>query len=336
MKIDDASYVLESTHRASFREQTRESLRVWHSNGAPTANSPQVTLSPAAQSSLAADSGKALDEAADAAEHDPYLQLLIAMVELLTGRRMRIVPARQLRPAATDAAEPAPAPAPAAGFGVTYDVSVRREETEQTLVSARGVARTVDGRDIAFTLDLTMSRRFVEESSLSVRLGDAARKDPLVLNFGGSAARLEGQRLAFDIDADGQNETLPTLAAGSGYLAFDRNGNGRIDDGRELFGPASGSGFTELARLDEDGNGWIDEGDAAFRHLALWTPGAGSSGSLASLAAQGVGAIALGHVASPFALRSADNADLGAIAASGVFLTEDGRAGSVQEIDLTV
>jgi hypothetical protein len=40
--------------------------------------------------------------------------------------------------------------------------------------------------------------------------------------------------------------------------------------------------------------------------------------------------------ASPFELRGANNSNLGAIAASGVFLTENGKAGSVQEIGLSV
>ena len=52
-------------------------------------------------------------------------------------------------------------------------------------------------------------------------------------------------------------------------------------------------------------------------------------GTLETLAARKVGAIALGHVASPFELRGAGNSDLGAVAASGLFLAEDGRTGSV-------
>ena len=336
MKIDSASYRVESTHRAAVREETRESLRVWSS--APAGDALDVSFSSAARASLAADAGSGVEQAADAAEQDPYLQLLISMIELLTGRRIRVFSPSRVRngPASDAAAESAPAARPTARFGLAYDARSVREETEQTVVAARGVVKTADGREIAFNLELNMSRRYVEENSVSVRLGEAARKDPLVLNFNGSAAQLEDRRFTFDLDADGRAESLPALAPGSAYLAFDRNGNGRIDDGSELFGPATGSGFAELAQLDDDGSGWVDEGDPAFRRLALWTPGVDGTGTLEPLALRSVGAIALGHVASPFELRGTGNADLGAIAASGVFLTEDGVAGSVQEINLTV
>ena len=96
-------------------------------------------------------------------------------------------------------------------------------------------------------------------------------------------------RFDFDLDSDGTREKLP-LVSGSGF-AFDRNANGRIDDGRELFGPASGDGFSELARLDDDANGWIDEADAAWSQLRVWRPDAAGKGSVRSLSEVGVGAL---------------------------------------------
>jgi hypothetical protein len=111
---------------------------------------------------------------------------------------------------------------------------------------------------------------------------------------------------------------------------MDRNGNGAVDSGLELFGPATGSGFGELAALDGDGNGWVDEGDAAFRALALWSP---SAGTLSPLSAAGVGAIYAGSAATPFEVR-AGGAAVAAVAETGLFLREDGRAGTVQHVDL--
>jgi len=203
--------------------------------------------------------------------------------------------------------------------------------------TAKGVIRTADGKEISFQLDLTMQRQYREETSFSVRSGPAAtRKDPLVLNFDGNAAQLTNQYFRFDLDGDGKKEDLAMLAAGSGYLALDLNGNGEIDSGRELFGPATNSGFGELATLDSDGNGWIDENDAAYDSLRIWTPNPDGTGKLETLRERKVGAIAVGSVASPFELRGSGNTNLGAVAATGVFLTEDGRVGSVQEIDLTL
>jgi hypothetical protein len=181
-----------------------------------------------------------------------------------------------------------------------------------------------------------MTRSFREETNVSVRAGDARRKDPLVINFDGNAAQLTDQRFRFDLDADGSKEELAMLASGSGYLALDKNDNGMIDSGTELFGPATGSGFAELAKYDQDGNGWIDENDAVYSRLRIWAPDLKNAGSLATLQERQVGALFLGDVATPFELRNGQNQDLGAVRSTGVYLTESGQAGTLQEIDLTV
>lgn len=74
-----------------------------------------------------------------------------------------------------------------------------------------------------------------------------------------------------DLDADGMEDQISFVLPGSGFLALDLNGDGRINDGRELFGPETGDGFAELARYDEDGNQWIDENDPVFERLRIWT-----------------------------------------------------------------
>ena len=61
MRIDSASYRVESTHRAAVREETRESLRVWSS--APAGDALDVSFSSAARASLAADAGSGIHPA---------------------------------------------------------------------------------------------------------------------------------------------------------------------------------------------------------------------------------------------------------------------------------
>lgn len=224
------------------------------------------------------------------------------------------------------------APRPAGEYVWQQRTRVRVEEHERTGFSACGEVRTADGRRIAFDLDLAMCRDF-SATSERVESGRVVLRDPLVVNFSGKAAALAGRRVAFDLDADGIRELIPELGAGSGFLAFDRDGNRRIDDGRELFGAAgahAGDGFADLATLDADGNGWIDAGDPAFASLAVWF----ADGRLESLAAAGVGALSVDRVATPFALRDAANGELGRIRASGVWLAEQGGAGTLQQVDL--
>ena len=118
-------------------------------------------------------------------------------------------------------------------------------------------------------------------------------------------------------------------------LALDGNGDGKINDGSELFGPTSGNAFTELAGFDADGNGWIDEADAVFAALKIWSIGEDGSERLISLKDGGIGAICLKNVRTEFSLKDAvSNATDAVIRSTGLFLFEDGTAGTVQQLDL--
>ncbi|HJW25790.1 MAG TPA: hypothetical protein VJ576_12910 [Rhodocyclaceae bacterium] len=203
---------------------------------------------------------------------------------------------------------------------------------ERTQVEGSGVIRTAEGKSIDFSLSLDMCRDYSCERKYE-ESGKVVLHDPLVINFDGQAADLGGRRFAFDLDSDGKVERLPGLGAGSGFLVLDRNGNGRVDDGGELFGAASGDGFADLAKLDADRNGWLDEADPEFVRLQVWAGGE-DKGALAGLGQKGVGALWLGAADSPFALKDKANRLLGEIRATGVYLAEDGRVGSLQQVDL--
>jgi hypothetical protein len=157
---------------------------------------------------------------------------------------------------------------------------------------------------------------------------DMAARDPLVLSMAGAPPSLGSGTQQVDIDADGTAETVAALAPGTAYLVRDLNGNGVVDGGSELFGPATDDGYSELAALDADHSGWVDEGDAAFSQLALWSGAPGAA--LVSLARAGVGALATRSIATPYTY----GADTGSLAASSIFLYEDGRAGLTGELDL--
>src|SRR6185436_3680029 len=103
--------------------------------------------------------------------------------------------------------------------------------------------------------------------------------------FDNATTTLGGRRISFDLDLDGTKDNLTLPTQGSAFLAIDRNHNGQIDDGHELFGPNTGNGFEELAALDDDGDGWLDEDDAAFADLRVWD----GTGKPRTLAEAGVG-----------------------------------------------
>ncbi|HEX6733498.1 MAG TPA: VCBS repeat-containing protein [Azonexus sp.] len=350
MKIASADLQMASSHLSLQRHEVSESLKMWVGERRPRfAGEDAPAARPAAdpvalsEAGLAAQSAEAVAEQEAAVEDDPKLALIRQMLELWLGHEIKIFDAagwqRRLERAAA-ASDQAAAPAndnpQGAGFGVEYDRRESYSEIEQTHFAASGTVTTADGRSISFQLELSMSRSYHEESSTSIRLGDAARKvDPLVLNFAGTAAQLTDQRFAFDLDADGDQEQINFVAPGSGFLVFDRNQDGRINDGGELFGPRTNDGFAELAALDDDRNGWIDENDDAFGDLQIWSRNAAGEDQLQSLAAAGVGAIALSRLATPFGLKNHANELLGEVRSTGIFLQEDGTAGTIQQIDLT-
>ncbi len=207
-------------------------------------------------------------------------------------------------------------------------------ESESSQFSAQGKIRTADGQCLSFSLDLNQARYFSCESTL-VETGSVVLRDPLILNLAMQGVDLSGRRFVFDLDADGVSEAIPELAGASAFLALDRNGDGRIADGRELFGTRSGNGFADLATLDDDGNGWIDAADRAYAQLCLWS-GSEDKAQLRTLAQEGIGALGLAHIDTPFSLTDAQNRLLGQVRHTGVYLREDGQAGTMQQIDLAV
>ena len=208
-------------------------------------------------------------------------------------------------------------------------------EQETTAFQTTGSVVTADGRTLDFNLEFQMSREFASYYEESVSLGNARFLDPLVINLDTDVASVSDQKFFFDLDADGKEESISGLHPGSGYLALDINGNGIIDDGKELFGTASGDGFLDLAKYDDDGNGWIDEKDAIFEKLLIWATDENGNSELYHLKEKDVGALYLGRVSTEHSLNNPlTNRANGVIRSSGLFLYENGTAGTMQQLDL--
>lgn len=207
-------------------------------------------------------------------------------------------------------------------------------EREETSFSTVGTVKTADGREINFNVNVGMSREFQQYYSEELDLASFKMCDPLVINLDTDVAELADQNFYFDIDADGEQDEIAQLSGGSGYLALDKNSDGTINDGNELFGTKSGNGFADLAKYDEDGNGWIDEGDAIWSKLKIWCKNEKGEDVLYKLADKGVGAICLQNAATDFTLKGDSGQTKGAIRNTGIFLYENGNVGTVQHIDV--
>lgn len=216
-------------------------------------------------------------------------------------------------------------------------VSETYMESETTSFQTTGSVVTADGRTLTFNLEMEMSRSFqtTYEQSYDMLYRNVNTCDPLVINLDGGVASVSDQKFLFDIDGDGILDEVSELNAGSGYLAIDKNGDGKIGDGSELFGPESGDGFADLAQYDDDGNGWIDEDDAIWDKLLIWTKDENGQDRLYHISEKGVGAIALQHQSTEFSLNSMeDNKTNAIIRSTGIFLYENGNVGTVQHVDM--
>lgn len=203
---------------------------------------------------------------------------------------------------------------------------------EHTAFVSSGTVVTADGRTMNFDISLEMSRSF--ETAYEIVGQEEIFTDPLVINLDTDAAALSDVSFYFDLDCDGEKEELSGLDSASGFLALDKNGDGKINDGSELFGAKTGDGFAELAQYDQDGNGWIDENDEIFSKLRVWVRCGDGEGKLLSLAEADVGAIFLGKQATQFTLANSKGDENAIIRSTGVYLKEStGLAGTVQHVD---
>jgi len=216
------------------------------------------------------------------------------------------------------------------GRGFTVMELIHTSESESCTFAASGNVCLADGSTRDFNVGYHMER---QEESTSVGVGTF--RDPLMLDLGAPENKFGANAIEFDIDADGDTERVKMPTGNTAVLFIDNNRNGKADDGSELFGARSGDGFADLAKLDSDGNGWIDEGDAAFADLKLWQTGEDGKSEVKSLAEAGIGALATQNASTPFTIKN-DGEAVGQQRASSVWLGETSGAGLVRQVDLAI
>lgn len=292
------------------------------------------------------------------APEDPKLLLIRAIIEAITGKSIKFVgesaanqsdKANSTTPTMANIAnitnanggEVIAVSSGNTAFGLRYNSNEVIKENETTNFSASGIIKTADGKEIQFQCDLSMQRSFYMDNSTEIFMGASTDRkslcDPLIINFAGTAAELKNTTFAFDLNADGSAENIQELAAGSAFLVLDKNKDGKINNGNEMFGTQSGDGFADLSVYDEDGNGWIDENDSVYNSLGVWNNSA-YGGKIRSLKEAGIGAIYLQNANTEFSIKDKTTNELqGQIRKTGIFLNEkNGNIGTIQHVDLAI
>jgi hypothetical protein len=131
---------------------------------------------------------------------------------------------------------------------------------------------------------------------------------PIIIDLGGHGIRMSSlaDGVIFDLNGYGDFRQMAwPVGSDNGWLAVDRNHNGRIDGGWELFGTTTRlntgafaqNGYEALAEFDENHDGIVDTSDPRFRELVIWRDvnrnGESEAGELVPLSSVGIEAISL-------------------------------------------
>jgi len=167
----------------------------------------------------------------------------------------------------------------------------------------------------------------------------APRRDPLALDLDGDGLETTAigtNPTLFDHDADGVRTGTGWLKGDDAFLALDRNGNGLIDSGRELFGvdtvlangQTAANGFAALADLDSNHDGQFSNLDSQYANVNIWRDldqdGVSDAGELTSLADAGIASINLTSTATNVALAGGN-----VQTAAGTYTKTNGQTGTV-------
>ncbi len=217
-------------------------------------------------------------------------------------------------------------------ISMTVETIRQIQEQESVDYLAEGMVTLEDGREIQFAMDFSFNR-YTQAEQLAQFASDVLT-DPLMININGGVVELRDEIFEFDLTMDGDKEQIAKTATGTGYLVFDKNQNGEIDDGSEMFGPQSGSGWSELAQYDDDNNGWIDENDAVYEKLGYLGFDAEGAQQYQLLSDVGIGAIYLGSEQTEYQMFDSNGNLQAEVKRTGFALHESGEMAHMQELDM--
>ncbi|MBV6389634.1 MAG: hypothetical protein JNIBNLAF_01281 [Nitrosomonas europaea] len=168
-------------------------------------------------------------------------------------------------------------------------------------------------------------------------------RDPIILDLDGDGLETVGlaSNVYFDHDGDGVLTRTGWVGKNDALLVWDRNADGVIDTGAELFGdftPLSNgtlapNGFAALASLDANGDGILDASDPAFTELKLWRDvsqdGVSQGGEFITLAEAGIVSLNLANT-----LKNQRLSNGNMLSREGSFTRADGSTSAMGEFKL--
>jgi len=171
-----------------------------------------------------------------------------------------------------------------------YDAGPQPESPEGLRVEAsRAILRMLSGPNLSpeEKADIDLARKVNEDFEEKVKKAAAGRSDgqiggrqiisPIIFPLRGpaplEALLAPGRVVSFDLAGNGVPANWPWVNSDAGFLVWDPENRQRIESGRQLFGSVTWwlfwrDGYTALAALDNDGNGWL-EGDE-LAGIAIW------------------------------------------------------------------
>lgn len=202
--------------------------------------------------------------------------------------------------------------------------------------STKAIIKT-NTQDINLDINISYSQELYEKYEKRLEYSQVNVIDPLIIQYGADASAFDfldkDMSFSFDLDANGSENELASLKQGNGFLALDKNSNGKIDDGLELFGPSTNNAFEELRSYDSDGNSWLDENDSIFNDLIIWSKNEEGEDQMLSLKDANVGAIYLKDEETKISIDKSINDPLAHLKSTSFFLKDDGSAGLLSSLD---
>ena len=330
MKIDTSEISLKSEN-ASFKvRQAQENIKFWVEH---PANKPSPV---AAEKSVSKDKPQNEKDSTGDTNLDYKIKLLRLIMKEIYNKEFDFIYADYSKAnnnieQVSNQAENSPE------WKIKYERKEISVDYQSSKFDAEGIIKTTDGKQISFQIDVNLEFSEIKQSQsqFSAEIGKQ-KKDPLIINFDGTSDMLDFSKFEFDLDKNGILESIPFLKSGSGFLALDKNNDGKIGDGSELFGPSTGNGFEELAKMDYDKNGWIDENDDSFKKLNVWEIQSNGYNRITPIKQKGVEAIFLGNAATNFYNKNQIGNVDAELVSTGIYINNQNKPGLIKQVDFIV